>query len=109
MLRLAKTPASKCFTEGSISSRLLLHNSKRQRVLRAILDIFLDNINDLRLEELKHQLLVAQNSLEAIEEDLEDLMALRDAYIIRVAAMTARLSTLQEFNSVCRTRHSPGV
>ena len=57
---------------------------------------FLDKINDLSLEELKGQLPLAQISLEAIELELEELMALRDVNVIRVAAMTARLSALQQ-------------
>jgi hypothetical protein len=47
-------------------------------------------------KELKHQLPLTQNSLEAIEVDLGELMALRDANVIRVAAMMARLATLQQ-------------
>jgi hypothetical protein len=50
----------------------------------------------MSLEELKYQLPLAQNSLEAIEGELEELMALRDAHVIRVAAMRARLDTLQQ-------------
>ncbi len=57
---------------------------------------FLDKINAMSLEELKYQLPLAQNSLEAIEGELEELMALRDANVIRVAAMRARLDTLHQ-------------
>lgn len=39
---------------------------------------FLDKINVMSLEELEHQLPLAQNSLEAIEVELEELMAIRD-------------------------------
>jgi len=57
---------------------------------------FIDKINGMNRKELEHQLPLAQNSLEAIEVELEELMALRDANVIRVAAMTARLATLQQ-------------
>ena len=56
---------------------------------------FMDKINVLSRKELEHQLPLAQNSLEAIEMELEELMALRDANVIRVAAMTARLAALE--------------
>ena len=46
--------------------------------------------------ELEHQLPLARNSLEAVEVELEELMALRDTNVIRLAAMTARLATLQQ-------------
>jgi hypothetical protein len=39
----------------------------------------IDKINAMSLEELKGQLPLAQNSLEFIELDLEQLMALRDS------------------------------
>ena len=56
----------------------------------------IEKINAMSLEELKGQLPLAQNSLESIELDLEELMALRDVNVIRVAAMTSRLSALQQ-------------
>ena len=56
----------------------------------------IEKINALSLEELKGQLPLAQNSLESVELDLEELMALRDVNVIRVAAMTSRLSALQQ-------------
>jgi hypothetical protein len=56
----------------------------------------IEKINTMSLEELKGQLPLAQNSLESIELDLEELMALRDVNVIRVAAMTSRLSPLQQ-------------
>ena len=56
----------------------------------------IDKVNVMSLKELKHQLPLAQNSLEAIEVELEALMALRDGNIIRVAAMMARLASLQQ-------------
>jgi hypothetical protein len=56
----------------------------------------IEKINTMSLEELKGQLPLAQNSLESIELDLEELMALREVNVIRVAAMTSRLSPLQQ-------------
>jgi hypothetical protein len=56
----------------------------------------IEKIDTMSLEELKGQLPLAQNSLESIELDLEELMALRDVNVIRVAAMTSRLSALQQ-------------
>jgi hypothetical protein len=56
----------------------------------------IEKINTMSLEELKGQLPLAQNSLESIELDLEELMALRDVNVIRVAAMMSRLSALQQ-------------
>ena len=56
----------------------------------------LEKINDMSLDELKYQLPLAQNALEAIEVELEQLMALRDANVIRVAAMRARLAALHQ-------------
>jgi hypothetical protein len=56
----------------------------------------IEKINAMSLEELKRQLPLAQNSLESIELDLEELMALRDVNVIRVAAMASRLSALQQ-------------
>jgi len=50
----------------------------------------------MSLDELKGQLPLAQNSLESIELDLEQLMALRDVNVIRVAAMRSRLTGLQQ-------------
>jgi hypothetical protein len=57
---------------------------------------FIDKVNVMSLEELEYQLPLAQNSLEAIEVELEELMALRDVNVIRVAAMRARLATLRQ-------------
>ena len=53
-------------------------------------------VNAMSLEELKGQLPLAQNSLESIELDLEEHMALRDINVIRVAAMISRLDALQQ-------------
>ena len=57
---------------------------------------YMDAINAMSREEIMDQLPVLQDTLEAIELDLERLMALRDTAIIRIAAMTARLAALQE-------------
>jgi hypothetical protein len=54
----------------------------------------IEKVNAMSLDELKGQLPLAQNSLEAIEVELEQLMALRDVNVIRVAAMTSRLAVL---------------
>ena len=56
----------------------------------------IEKINAMSLEELTGQLPLAQNSLESIELDLEELMALRDVNVIRVAGMASRLSALQQ-------------
>jgi hypothetical protein len=56
----------------------------------------IEKVNAMSLEELKAQLPLAQNSLESIELDVEELMALRDVNVIRVAAMTSRLTALQQ-------------
>jgi hypothetical protein len=56
----------------------------------------IEKINTMSLEELKGQLPLAQNSLESIELDLEELMALRDVNVIQVAAMRSRLTGLQQ-------------
>ena len=56
----------------------------------------IEKVNAMSLEELKGQLPLAQNSLESIELDLEELMALRDVNVIRVAAMISRLDALQQ-------------
>ena len=58
--------------------------------------VYMDAINAMSREEIVDQLPVLQDTLEAIELDLERLMALRDTAIIRIAAMTARLAALQE-------------
>jgi hypothetical protein len=59
-------------------------------------DKLIDKINAMSLEELKGQLPLAQNSLESIEVELEQLIMLRDVNVIRVAAMTSRLAALQQ-------------
>jgi hypothetical protein len=56
----------------------------------------IEKVNSMSLEELKGQLPLAQNSLESIELDLEEHMALRDINVIRVAAMISRLDALQQ-------------
>jgi hypothetical protein len=54
----------------------------------------IDKINAMSREELKRQLPLAQNSLEAIELELEQLISLRDVNVVRVSAMMSRLSAL---------------
>jgi len=56
----------------------------------------IEKISAMSLEELEGQLPLAQNSLESIELDLGELMALRDVNVIRVAAMRSRLTGLQQ-------------
>ena len=56
----------------------------------------IEKVNARSLEELKGQLPLAQNSLESIELDLEEHMALRDINVIRVAAMISRLDALEQ-------------
>jgi hypothetical protein len=57
---------------------------------------FMEKVYAMNLEELAYQLPLARNSLEAIELELEELMAQRDTNVIRVAVMTARLATLHQ-------------
>jgi hypothetical protein len=51
------------------------------------IDASIKKVNAMSVEELEHQLPLAQNALEAIEVELEALMAQRDCQVIRVAAM----------------------
>jgi hypothetical protein len=53
----------------------------------------------MSLEELEHKLPLAQNFLGAIEAELEKLLALGDAHIIRVAAITIRRATLKQIRT----------
>ena len=55
----------------------------------------IDKITAMSLQELEHQLPLAQNSLEAIELELAELMDLRDTNVIRVSAMMARCAALR--------------
>jgi hypothetical protein len=59
-------------------------------------DAMIDKVNAMGLRELQAQLPLARNSLGAIELELEQLMALRDVDVIRVAAMTTRFAALQQ-------------
>jgi len=43
------------------------------------IDAFLEKLSAMSLEELEHKLPLAQNSLAAIEVELDELLALRDA------------------------------
>jgi hypothetical protein len=60
------------------------------------IDAFLEKLGAMSLEELERKLPLAQNSLDAIEVELDELLALRDAHVIRVAAITTRLATLKQ-------------
>ncbi len=57
---------------------------------------FIDEIDAMSLEELEYRLSEAQETLEAIEAKLEELMGLRDAALVSAAAMTARLAALKQ-------------
>ena len=54
----------------------------------------------MSLEELDRKLPLAQNFLDAIEVELDELLALRDAHIIREAAITIRLATLKQIRTL---------
>ncbi len=60
------------------------------------LGTYMDNIDDMSLDELEEQLPQAQEALEAIEAKLEELMGLRDAALVCAAAMSARLAALKQ-------------
>ena len=62
-------------------------------------DASIQKVNAMSVEELEHQLPLAQNALEAIEVELEALMAQRDCQVIRVAAMRARLASLKQLQA----------
>ena len=64
------------------------------------IDAFLKKLSTMSREELEHKLPLAQNSLAAIEVELDELLALRDAHVIRVAAITTRLATLKQIRSL---------
>ncbi len=57
---------------------------------------YLDDIDDMSLEELEKRLPAAQEALETIESKLEELMSLRDAALVCAVAMTARLAALKQ-------------
>ncbi len=60
------------------------------------LDTYMDDIDNMSLDELEEQLPQAQEALEVIEAKLEELMGLRDAALVCAAAMSARLAALQQ-------------
>lgn len=60
------------------------------------LGTYMDDIDDMSLDELEEQLPQAQEALEVIEAKLEELMGLRDAALVCAAAMSARLAALQQ-------------
>jgi len=60
------------------------------------LDTYIDDIDDMSLDELEEQLPQAQEALETIESKLEELMGLRDAALVCAAAMSARLAALKQ-------------
>ncbi len=60
------------------------------------LDTYMNDIDDMSLDELEEQLPQAQEALETIESKLEELMGLRDAALVCAAAMSARLAALKQ-------------
>ncbi len=58
----------------------------------------LGEVETMDIAELLNHLPLAQKHLEAVEAELEELMENRDAAIIRLAAMEARLAALVEAN-----------
>ena len=57
---------------------------------------YMDDIDDMGVDELEEQLPQAQEALEAIEAKLEELMGLRDSALVCAAAMSARLAALKQ-------------
>ncbi|CAA9444618.1 MAG: hypothetical protein AVDCRST_MAG28-573 [uncultured Rubrobacteraceae bacterium] len=60
------------------------------------LGTYMDDIDEMSLDELEEQLPQAQEALEVIEAKLEELMGLRDAALVCAAAMSARLAALKQ-------------
>jgi hypothetical protein len=60
------------------------------------LNTYMDDIDNMGLDELEEQLPQAQEALEAIESKLEELMGLKDAALVCAAAMSARLAALKQ-------------
>ena len=60
------------------------------------LGTYMDNIDDMGVNELEEQLPQAQEAIEAIESKLEELMGLKDAALVCAAAMSARLAALKQ-------------
>jgi len=69
-------------------------NMKSSEPIRAA--SYMDDIDDMSLDELEEQLPQAQEALETIESKLEELMGLRDAALVCAAAMSARLAALKQ-------------
>jgi EmrB/QacA subfamily drug resistance transporter len=59
-------------------------------------DTYLNDIDGMSLEELEEQIPQAQEALDAIDSKLEELMGLRDATLVCVASMAARLAALKQ-------------
>ncbi len=66
------------------------------------LGTYMDNIDDMGVNELEEQLPQAQEAIEAIESKLEELMSLKDAALVCAAAMSARLAALKQAGSRVR-------
>ncbi len=66
------------------------------------LGTYMDNIDDMGVNELEEQLPQAQEAVEAIESKLEELMSLKDAALVCAAAMSARLAALKQARSRVR-------
>jgi hypothetical protein len=57
---------------------------------------YMDDIDNMNLNELEEKVPQAQEALEAIEAKLEELMGMRDAALVCAAAMSARLAALKQ-------------
>lgn len=66
------------------------------------LGTYMDDIDDMGVDELEEQLPQAQEALEAIEAKLEELMGLRDSALVCAAAMSARLAALKQSGGSAR-------
>jgi hypothetical protein len=60
------------------------------------LGTYMDNIDDMGVNQLEEQLPQAEEAIEAIESKLEELMGLKDAALVCAAAMSARLAALKQ-------------
>jgi hypothetical protein len=58
----------------------------------------LTEVANMSIQEIREYLPLAQKDLEAIESDLEQLMEQKDATIILIAAMYAKLDALTEMS-----------
>jgi hypothetical protein len=66
------------------------------------LGTYMDNIDDMGVNELEEQLPQAQEAIEVIESKLEELMGLKDAALVCAAAMSARLAALKQTGGQAR-------